>query len=127
MAHVAEDEEILRELDRAPLLPPAAQEIAFELVKKAGLNDPEACEMLDDYASGRLVRSRLTATALAICEKRSDFGLSQYERSKNSLLACLILWDQPLDGYFAEYIYAWAADLGIDSMTVSGAFRARMS
>lgn len=58
---MAEEEEIIRDLDRAPLPPLAAQEIAFELIKCIGTNDPEAGEMLDDYVSGRLTYPVLLA------------------------------------------------------------------
>src|SRR4051812_14251051 len=115
-------EDIIRELDETPLPFPAAQEIAYDLINAAGMNDLEVYQMLAAYQGGSLASSPLPPLAEAICGKRSDFSISKYERSKSSLLACLIPFDGPMDGYFAEYIFSWAHDIGIDEAAVRSAF-----
>ena len=123
---MAEDDDVIRELDHRPLPRRSAQEIAFELITRLGWNDPETLNMLDDYADERLSPDRLGPTADAICQKRSDFDLSRYERSKSCLLACLIPWEGPVDGYYAEHVFDWSKDLGLDASIVANVFRSKM-
>lgn len=119
--------EIIDELDEAPLPDSAWGEIAFELISLAGLNDPDALQMVQDYSKGRLTAGQSTPTADAIWAKAGDPDLTKYEEAKYRLLGCLNSqgWT-PLDGYGAEYLFAWADDLGLEQATVVESFRRRM-
>jgi hypothetical protein len=111
-------EDIINVLDESPMSVQVRSEVAYRILSETNHRDELVDEILDQYRDGFKDKDLLENLADRLSQRR----VNSCHGEDNSLLH--ITWgvlpeEGVLDGYLAEYYYAWASRLGIPEEKVS--------